>query len=77
MKKIKKLQLLNVSVLGNNDLKNVVGGMNNSDDCSAPVEQCDTGRTCSGFFKGTGVCGVNATSYCVCIPGSTSSLFDE
>lgn len=36
MKKIKKLQLLNVSVLGNNDLKNVVGGMNNSDDCSAP-----------------------------------------
>lgn len=70
MKKIRKIRLNNASVLTSNELLSIQGGMHNSDDCSASLEQCNKGTICSGAFEGSGTCGLNSQNYCACIPSS-------
>lgn len=69
MKTIKKIQLKNVAKISNDEMKFLYGGFGsrNSDECSAPQEQCDTSKTCKiGGGPESGVCVFSGGAGCHC-----------
>lgn len=69
MKAIKKIQLKSARKISSDEMKNLFGGVavRNSDECSAPEDQCDTSKTCKrGLGPESGVCTYSGGAGCHC-----------